>query len=104
MSIIVVIILAMVANYLPHSGIISMLMGIIGAIAFLFIFVLNISLFVRRWHDIDQSGFMLILHFVPFVNLIAIAYVLLKQGNPNTNNYGIPPSREIKFPVDILKI
>ncbi|HVN92608.1 MAG TPA: DUF805 domain-containing protein [Terracidiphilus sp.] len=64
-------------------------------------FIPNLAVSVRRFHDIDKSGWLLLLlillSMIPFVGLIAsiIEIVLLCQpGTPGINQYGADP----KFP------
>ena len=51
----------------------------------LFIFIPNLALGVRRMHDADKSGWVLI---IPIFNFI----VSLRKGNPKTNKYGPSPT------------
>jgi uncharacterized membrane protein YhaH (DUF805 family) len=63
----------------------------------LFVIWVNISLQVRRLHDIGQSGFWLLLYLVPFLNYIfaIIIYIvcLAAEGEKKPNKYGDNPYR-----------
>jgi len=50
----------------------------------LFIFLPSLAVGVRRMHDANKSGWVLI---IPIYNLI----VALRKGTPETNKYGSPP-------------
>ncbi len=58
--------------------------GLIAAIPY-FIFV--IMVLVRRSHDMDWSGWTVLLALIPFVGLIW----LFKGGTPGANRFGLPP-------------
>ena len=70
---------------------------IIGLPLSLFVMWINLSLQARRLHDMDQSGFWLLLYLVPVLNYIfaVVVYVacLASEGNKNANKYGAAPHR-----------
>lgn len=45
----------------------------------------------RRLHDLNQSGWWLLLVFIPFANIIFILFMLFARGNDGANQYGQPP-------------
>jgi len=45
----------------------------------------------RRLHDIGKSGWLQLLMLIPIVNLVLI-YFYVQPTQPETNNYGEPPS------------
>ena len=49
---------------------------------------------VRRLHDANMSGFMLLVVFVPLVGLITVAILLAKAGDPHANAYGPAPGSD----------
>jgi uncharacterized membrane protein YhaH (DUF805 family) len=63
----------------------------------LFVIWVNLSLQVRRLHDIGQSGFWLLLYLVPFLNYIfaIVIYIvcLAAEGEKKPNKYGDAPYR-----------
>ena len=48
-------------------------------------------LMIRRLHDIDLTGYFVLLNFIPFVNLGLLLYVLFKKGTEGDNAYGPDP-------------
>jgi uncharacterized membrane protein YhaH (DUF805 family) len=64
----------------------------------------NISLSVRRSHDLNKSGYFVFLFVIPLVNLFAYLYLFLSKGIDEKNTYGEPPSKQIRFPQDILNM
>ncbi len=76
-----------------HSGaktvfnIISILGGMAGV---LLVIPVGISLGVRRWHDLNQSGLLVLLNLIPFVGLITLIIQLFFPGTKGPNKYGDP--------------
>ncbi len=66
-------------------NIIEILMGVIGVIA---VIPISISLHVRRWHDIDQSGWMTLLGFIPFIGFLVTIALLILPGTKGPNKFG----------------
>ena len=59
---------------------------------FLAIFA-GLSLGVRRCHDLDKSGWMLLLGAVPYINVFWGLYLIFKRGTVGSNRYGDDPIR-----------
>jgi len=49
---------------------------------------LILGLQIRRWHDVGQSGWLVLLNFVPFAGFIVLIVVLFIPGTPGPNQYG----------------
>lgn len=47
---------------------------------------------VRRLHDINQSGWMYLLAFVPLANVVLLVFMFL-PGTPGENQFGAPAPR-----------
>lgn len=64
---------------------------------FILIFVLTIwvgfSLGVRRCHDMDKSGWWLLLGLIPYINVAWGLYLIFKRGTIGQNKYGDDPIR-----------
>ncbi len=54
---------------------------------FLF-FVPSLSLYIRRLHDIDRSGWWLLIVLIPFVGIITLIFFWCLKGSQNRNRYG----------------
>ncbi len=70
------------------SETLSMVVMGIGAIA---IIVVSVGFGIRRLHDLDKSGWWMLLLFVPLVNIGVGLYMLFAQGNQGENQYGLQP-------------
>ena len=57
-----------------------------------------IAVSVRRLHDIDRSGWWVLLHLVPLIGLIVMIYFYLLRGDGSRNRFGPPPPRPAALP------
>ena len=69
-----------------------------GAVIYLIIFCLGyfvsiISVHIRRWHDLDKSGFLTFLLFIPVINIIAALILLFMPGDNTSNKFGDKPNK-----------
>lgn len=64
----------------------------LGGLSFLVISVLylyfNIVIQVRRFHDMNRSGWFILLFILPLVNIFVFLYLLLGTGTQGINHYG----------------
>jgi uncharacterized membrane protein YhaH (DUF805 family) len=72
---------------------VNTLTGIAG-LGFVVILVLYIYLVmvitIRRLHDMNRSGWLILLFLLPVVNILLGLYLLLGSGTAGINNYGLP--------------
>jgi uncharacterized membrane protein YhaH (DUF805 family) len=52
--------------------------------------IFTFSVYVRRLHDLDQSGLLTLLMLVPLVNILLGIYLLFFRGTEGSNRYGAP--------------
>ncbi|WP_159429672.1 DUF805 domain-containing protein [Acidaminococcus timonensis] len=60
-------------------------------LTYLVMMVCGISLFVRRFHDMDRSGWWVLLLFIPVVHLAVYIYLLIRKGTEGDNRFGAVP-------------
>ena len=60
------------------------------AVIFLATSILALRAVWSRLHDIGWPGWMLILMFVPFVNVLALLLLVIVPGQKKANAYGAP--------------
>ena len=51
----------------------------------------GIMLTIRRLHDLDRSGWFILLALVPFVNILFAIYIWFFKGTDGYNRYGADP-------------
>ena len=67
---------------------------------YLIIFITpSLSLQTRRLHDTNKSAWLLLLYFVPLIN-IALLVMATEQGHQGINKYGPDPKVESHSPLD----
>ena len=59
---------------------------IILGIAAIYLFLVGLALLVRRLHDIDRTGWWVLLGLVPFGGIVLLIFSLL-EGTPGPNRY-----------------
>ena len=57
----------------------------------IFIQIFQIVLFVERFHDLDQSGWNVLLMLVPLYNIYLLLNLLFKEGTKGPNKFGPDP-------------
>lgn len=78
---------------LGFFAVISELLAGLAAILILlsgvYLIYLSIVLYIRRFHDMSQSGLLVLLYLVPFVGWIVFFFMGIKGSDP-ANKYGAP--------------
>ena len=86
---IVEVIVLMLINVIFQGGFLgNLLWTVVWVVAFL----AYLSVGVRRLHDVNQSGWMVLLGLIPCIGTIILIIFWVQQGNPNDNQYGPPPA------------
>lgn len=71
------------SNEMALGGIATLLVILFTAFA-----LCNASLWIRRLHDLEHSGFYVLLLFIPIVNIFILANALFQKGKPGSNRFG----------------
>jgi uncharacterized membrane protein YhaH (DUF805 family) len=66
---------------------VAILVGIYG----LAVMIPYLAVAVRRLHDTDHSGWWLFIALIPFIGFIILLIFLVRDSDPNTNQYGANP-------------
>lgn len=66
-------------------------LGLLGALFTLVTFIPGISVSVRRLHDLDKSGWWLLLVFVPLIGWIVLIIWYCTRGGDEPNRFGVDP-------------
>lgn len=77
-------------DYIKNISLLSLLYK--GSLLFCMItmFFQYIPLAVRRLHDLNSSGWYVLITFLPFGQLL-ILWLMFREGTSGTNKYGEPP-------------
>lgn len=57
--------------------------------------VANLSISVRRLHDLDKTGWLFLINFVPLLNVALEVYLIFVKGTEGPNQYGPDPLQNI---------
>lgn len=69
----------------------SVPMMALAAVVYVVFIYIGFVFMIKRLHDMNYSGWYSLLTFIPIVNIIVILGLFLKAGDPEENNYGLPP-------------
>lgn len=59
------------------------------------VIVPNLSLIVRRFHDLGMSGWYAFLLLIPFVNFVVAIILAFRPGQKGENRYGKDPKEKV---------
>lgn len=65
--------------------------GPIIAAAYIALLVTSVIVMVQRLHDLNKTGWLWLLAFVPLANIYLIVLLIFFKGTPGANNYGLQP-------------
>ena len=65
---------------------------VLGIVYALGVLLPGIAVAVRRLHDIDRSGWWLLVVLIPVIGWILLIYWYASEGTPGANQYGAQPA------------
>src|SRR3954447_25452330 len=65
--------------------------GLLSSLFSLAVLIPSIAVSVRRLHDIDRTGWWVLISLVPLVGWIVLLVFYVKDGTPGSNGYGPDP-------------
>lgn len=66
-------------------------MMLLAVVVWLALLPISLSMNIRRWHDLDKSGWWMLIVLVPFIGaLYAFIMTGFVAGTPGPNSYGYP--------------
>ncbi|MBC7707610.1 DUF805 domain-containing protein [Polaromonas sp.] len=87
---------ALAISFIGHgSRIINIVTVLMGMLAILAVIPILISIHIRRWHDLNQSGWLTLLNLIPFIGLIISVALLFIPGSVSANTYGNIAARSL---------
>lgn len=72
------------------SDAIMMIGGILLGLYVLAIFIPSLAVAVRRLHDTNKSGWLILIRFIPFGGLVLLVFYCI-EGDKGVNQYGSDP-------------
>src|SRR5665647_749105 len=64
---------------------------VISGLYSLFVLIPSLAVTFRRLHDINKSGFNILLILIPVIGFVWLLILFLKEGDPGGNQYGLDP-------------
>ncbi|MCU5787156.1 DUF805 domain-containing protein [Alloalcanivorax marinus] len=74
------------------GGAMMILMMLVVAVVGIFMTVMSIIYGIRRLNDVNMSGWLILLMFVPIANFVIAIMLLFVPGSKGANNYGPKPA------------
>ncbi len=65
--------------------------GVLGGLYALAVFIPALAVTVRRLHDIDRSGWWILIGFIPLIGAIILLVFLVLDSNSGSNRFGENP-------------
>jgi uncharacterized membrane protein YhaH (DUF805 family) len=91
-NLIIVIVLSLIDTLLGTFNVmrgVGLLSGIYG----LAVLIPSLAVTVRRLHDIDRTGWWILINLVPLIGTIVLLVFALTPGTPGSNRYGPDPKQ-----------
>jgi uncharacterized membrane protein YhaH (DUF805 family) len=73
------------------SLILNLVLGMVGLIYALAVFLPTIGVGIRRLHDTGRSGWWLLIGLIPVVGFIVLLVFFVQDSQPGNNQYGSNP-------------
>lgn len=71
------------------SDVLASLAAILMLLSGAYLIYLTVVLYIRRFHDMSQSGFLILLYLIPFAGWVLFFFMGIKGSDPE-NKYGEP--------------
>lgn len=65
--------------------------GLLSGIYSLAVIIPSLAVTVRRLHDIDRTGWWILINLIPLIGTIVILVFAVTDGTPGSNQYGANP-------------
>jgi uncharacterized membrane protein YhaH (DUF805 family) len=89
-NLIVYIVLSLIDTLLGTYNIVSGV-GLLSGIYALGVFIPTLAVLVRRLHDIDRTGWWILINLIPLIGTIVLLVFALMDGTPGSNRFGPNP-------------
>ncbi len=82
-------ILGVIAALLGETA--TVILAIVGVVMAIAAMIVGFIMVVQRLHDLNRSGWLMLLFLIPLINIIVMLYVFLWPGTSGQNDYGPQP-------------
>jgi uncharacterized membrane protein YhaH (DUF805 family) len=72
--------------------------GVVSGLAALALLLPGLSVSIRRLHDINKSGWWILIFIIPIVGFVLWLIWFTREGDAGENNYGPPPVEGVPAP------
>lgn len=69
-------------------------LGLLSLLVSLALLIPNLAVAARRLHDIDRSGWWLLIGLVPILGILLLLWWFIQRGTEGPNRFGPPPLRQ----------
>jgi len=91
-NLVVYIVLSLIDTLLGTYNIVSGV-GLLSGIYSLAVLIPTLAVMVRRLHDIDRTGWWILINLIPLIGTIVLLVFALMPGTPGSNRYGPDPKQ-----------
>jgi uncharacterized membrane protein YhaH (DUF805 family) len=91
-NIIVGVVLALIDMLIGTFSAVSNI-GLLSGIYSLAVLIPTLAVMVRRLHDIDRTGWWILINLIPLIGAIVLLVFALTPGTPGSNSYGPDPKQ-----------
>lgn len=78
-------------SYEGGSGLFGLVGGLVGALAFLGLFLPLVCVLIRRYHDVGLTGWMILIGLIPYVGGLISFIISVLGSQPYANKHGPVP-------------
>lgn len=78
-----------IMEVIDSDGIMVMFIGLLCFAATVYLTIANLGAMVRRCHDLNRTGWWVLLIFIPIIAFLFQIYILLARGTDGSNDYGL---------------
>ncbi len=91
-NLVVYIVLSLIDTLLGTFNIVQGV-GLLSGIYSLAVLIPTLAVMVRRLHDIDRTGWWILINLIPLIGTIVLLVFALTPGTPGSNQYGSDPKQ-----------
>jgi uncharacterized membrane protein YhaH (DUF805 family) len=88
MFVLVNIVISIIFSILTRIPVLKVIFWIVYILFILAVLIPGVTLGIRRLHDINLSGWLMLICLIPVVNVIAVFLLCVIEGNQYDNQYG----------------